>query len=113
MPPVRDASHKALDIFVLNKDASILLIIKIDFGNGIIRSFSKITVVNFEDKNLLLTNLKFYFEMYNSHYTELTPENLLIVYKIIPKRTNKILKVKYSYDISNELMLPSTMDLYL
>jgi hypothetical protein len=102
-----------LDIFVFNQESSILLMVKIDFGDGFIRSFCKITVVNYEDKNFLLTNLKFYFELYNSHYTNITPENLVIVYKIIPKRTSKILKVKYNHDISNELMLPSTMDLYL
>src|ERR1700692_962198 len=87
------------EVFVLHKDSSIMLIVKFDFGACFCasdRSFSKVLIVNYEDKNLVLTNLKFYFEMYNSHYTVLTPENLLINYKILPKRTSKILKVKYN-----------------
>jgi hypothetical protein len=90
-----------------------MLIIKIEFDNGLVRSFSKIFTVNYEDKELLLNRSKFYFELYNSHYTELTPENLVIVYKIIPKRASRVLNVKYNYNVSHEMMLPSTMDLYL
>ena len=90
--------------------------IKIDFGNGFCasdRSLSKIFTVNYEDKDLLLNRSKFYFEQYNSNYTELTPENLVIYYKIIPKRANQILDVKYNYNVSHKIKFPSTMDLYL